>query len=122
MLSDVLGAGPHVRAGRVRGVAVSAMKRTSAFPDIPTVNESGVPGYDVTGWYGMLTPAETPREIVVKLNDEVTRILRSPEAVDQFRRVGAEPSATTPEQFGAYIRTETEKWRKVVKAAGIKPE
>jgi tripartite-type tricarboxylate transporter receptor subunit TctC len=121
-ISDVIGASPHVRAGRVRGVAVTAMRRTPTFPEIPTLNEAGVRGYDVTGWYGMLAPAKMPNEIVARLNGEVTRIMRSPDAVEQFARAGSEPSATTPAEFGAYIRAETEKWRKVVKAAGIGPE
>ena len=100
MLSDVLGAGPHVRAGRVRGVAVSAMKRTSAFPDIPTVNESGVPGYDVTGWNALFVKAGTPSDIVARLNKEIAAVTAMPDIKEKYIGLGIVAGSTTPEVIG----------------------
>ena len=117
-----LESGSQIRAGRVRTLAVSTTRRSIAFPEIPTLNEAGVPGFEVNGWYGILAPAKTPREIIAKLNAEITRILRTPEVVEHFARNGVEAVATTPEEFGAHIRAEIAKWKKVVAEAGLKAE
>ena len=111
---------PQVKAGRVRPIAATGLQRSKLMPDLPTVAESGLPGYSATGWYGLLAPIATPKDIVAKLNAEVTRALRSPEISDRLNSMAAEPAPGTPEQFGAFIRTEIDKWAKVVKAANMK--
>jgi tripartite-type tricarboxylate transporter receptor subunit TctC len=110
---------PHVRAEKLRGLAVTTAHRSPVAPDIPTVAESGVPGYEHNDWNGMFAPAKTPREIVSKVNAEVVRILRSTELSAFFLHRGAETAATSPEEFAAFIRNYTPKWEKVIKAAGI---
>ena len=91
-------------------------------PDIPTVAESGVPGFEVTTWYGVAAPAKTPRAIVDRLNSEIVRALNSPDLRTQLTNGGADPAATTPEQYTTYVQNEIAKWAKVIKAAGIKGE
>ena len=97
-------------------------KRTAALPDVPSIAEAGVPGYEATQWFGMLAPAGTPRPIIDRLNYEMVKLLKSPEVRDRLIADGTDPTPTTPEEFGAYIKSETEKWTKVIKAAGIKPQ
>jgi tripartite-type tricarboxylate transporter receptor subunit TctC len=113
---------PHMKSGRMRALAVSGAKRSSAAPEVPTVAESGVPGYAFDVWYGMLFPAGTPRAIVGKANAELNRVLKSPALAQRFAAVGLEPSGTTPEEFARIIRSETAKWRKVVESAKIRVE
>jgi tripartite-type tricarboxylate transporter receptor subunit TctC len=113
---------PHVRAGRLKGLAVTSAARTRAAPELPTMAESGYPGFDVTGWFGVLAPAKTPRAIVAKLNDEIVRILRLPEVEQRLVSQAAEPVASEPEVFAEHIAAETRKWAQVIKQAGIKPE
>jgi len=113
---------PHVRAGKLRAVAVTTLRRSPAAPEVPTIAESGVPGYDHGPWNGMLAPAKTPRAIIARLNAEVARIVHMPEAAGVLVHEGAEPVGNTPEAFAAVIRTETAKWAKVIKAAGIKAD
>jgi tripartite-type tricarboxylate transporter receptor subunit TctC len=118
MFSNLLTAGPHARAGKLRGLAVSSAKRSPQAPELPTVAESGVPGYDITPWYGVLFPAGTPRAIVLRLNQEIGGILTTPEVAERFRTQGVDLITSTPEAFGALIRSEIPKWRKVVKESG----
>lgn len=113
---------PQVRAGKVRAVAVTGARRSSAVPDLPTISEAGVPGYELNSWYGVLAPAATPREIVAKLSAEVVRILHLPEVRDRIAHEGIEPAGTTPEEFAAYIKAEIAKWARVVKASGARPD
>jgi len=113
---------PHMKSGRMRALAVSGAKRSSAAPDVPTVAESGVPGYEFDVWYGMLFPAGTPRAIVGKVNAEINRVLKSAALTQRFAAVGLEPAGNTPEEFARMIRSEIVKWRKVVKSAKIKVE
>jgi tripartite-type tricarboxylate transporter receptor subunit TctC len=113
---------PHMKSGRMRALAVSGAKRSSAAPEVPTVAESGVPGYAFDVWYGMLFPAGTPRAIVGKANAELNRVLKSPALAQRFAAVGLEPSGTTSEEFARIIRSETAKWRKVVESAKIRVE
>ena len=112
----------HVRAGKLRPLAVTGAKRSSAVPDIPTVAESGIPGFEVTTWYGVSAPAKTPRPIIDRLNSEMVRALNSPDLRDRLTNAGADPVGNTPEQYTAYVQSEIVKWAKVIKAAGIKGE
>ncbi|HKA41796.1 MAG TPA: tripartite tricarboxylate transporter substrate binding protein [Burkholderiales bacterium] len=112
----------HVRAGKLWPLAVTGAKRQAAVPDIPTVAESGVPGFEVTTWYGVSAPAKTPRPIVEKLNAEMVRALNSPDLRKQLTNAGADPVGNTPEQYTAYVQNEIAKWGKVIRAAGIKGE
>jgi tripartite-type tricarboxylate transporter receptor subunit TctC len=122
MAPNVLTALPHIKSGKLRALAVTSGKRSRALPEIPTVAEAGLPGYDSTQWYGVLAPAGTPREIVARLHGEIVRALRDPEVGKRLEADGAEAVGSSPEEFSAFIRSETEKWAKVARAAGIKPE
>jgi len=113
---------PHVRAGRLKAIAVSSKTRTSLAPEIPTVDESGVPGYDVGVWFGVLTVAGTPREIVQRLNTDMVKILASPEIRERFGNTGVEVVAGTPEQFSTFLKSEVARWAKVVQDANIKAD
>lgn len=115
------GALPRVKSGRLRAIAVGSTQRSRDLPDIPTVAESGIPGFEYVIWYGLLAPAKTPKEIVDKLNFEVVRILKDPETVRELASQGAETSPTTPEAFAQYLREDQARWKKVVQIAGIKP-
>jgi len=110
---------PHVRAGKLRALAVTTPKRSSMAPDVPTMSEAGVTGYDVTTWYGLLVPAGTPREIVARLHDAAVSAMAHPAVKQRFSKTDLEPTTTTPEQFGAYIRGEIAKWAKVIRESGI---
>jgi tripartite-type tricarboxylate transporter receptor subunit TctC len=110
---------PQAKAGQVRALAVTSAKRSPAAPDIPTMAEAGLPGYDFSSWFGAFAPAGTPREIIKKLNVEIIKAIRSPEVAKQLTEQGADLVASTPEEFDAYLKSETTKWGKVIKAAGI---
>jgi tripartite-type tricarboxylate transporter receptor subunit TctC len=111
---------PHVRAGKLRALAVTSAKRSSFTPDLPSIAEAGVPGYETTAWYGIIAPAKTPRPIVAKLNAEVIRALDNAEVKTALANQSFEIVTTTPEQFGAFIKDELVKWSKVVKDAGMR--
>jgi tripartite-type tricarboxylate transporter receptor subunit TctC len=113
---------PFVQSGRLRGIAVGSVKRLALMPDLPTIAEAGVPGYESSTWFGPLAPAKTPREIVVRLNAELLKILQRPDIKARFASEGAEGLGSTPEEFGAYIKSEIDRWGKVIKAAGVRPE
>jgi tripartite-type tricarboxylate transporter receptor subunit TctC len=110
---------PHVRSGRLRALAVSTEKRSPAAPEVPSVAEAGIPGFDVPTWFGVLAPAGTSRDIIAKLNVGITEALRAPDVRAQMAREGAETSPTTPEEFGAFIRAETAKFAKIIREAGV---
>ncbi len=110
---------PHVKAGRLRALAVTGVKRSRELPDLPTMIEAGVPGYEVMGGFGVLAPAATPKEIVSKLNAEIVKILHMPDVRERFFGLGAEPVGNTPEQFAALIKSEIAKWSKVIKDANV---
>jgi tripartite-type tricarboxylate transporter receptor subunit TctC len=111
---------PHVRIGRLRGIAVSSPRRSPAAPDIPTVAESGVPGFGYVTWYGFFAPAGTPGDVIAKLNAEMVRILQDKELAQRFIKEGAEPAPGTPEQLTKFMRAEYEQWRKTITAANLK--
>jgi tripartite-type tricarboxylate transporter receptor subunit TctC len=122
MFGTTVSALPHVRAGKLRAIAVTSPKRSPSAPDVPTIAESGVPGYDHTPWNGFLAPAKTPRAIVARLNEETARILHAPDTRAVFMNEGAEPVGNKPEEFAAIIKSEIAKWGKVIQAAGIKAD
>lgn len=120
-----LGIGPtqaQVKSGKLRALAVSSAARSPLMPDLPSMAEAGIPGFDVTGWYGLFLPAGTPAAIVARLNAAQKHAASLPNLRKQFAALGAELLANTPEQFAAFVRAEMVKWAKVVKDAGIKPE
>jgi tripartite-type tricarboxylate transporter receptor subunit TctC len=122
LVATSVGLLPHVRAGKLRAIAVTSAKRSAAAPEIPTVAESGVPGYEHEPWNGMFGPAGIPKAILARVNADVVRVLNSPEARKVLEGDGADVVGNTPEQFGAVLKAEIAKWTKVVKAAGIKAE
>jgi len=122
MFSNMLTAMPHVRTGRLRALAVSTAKRSPQAPDLPTVAESGVPGFDVTPWYGVLAPAGLPAPLVAKWNREIVRIVPLPDMKEKFVAQGIDLASSTPAEFGALIKSEIPKWRKVVKDTGAKAD
>ncbi len=110
---------PYIKAGKLRALGVSGPKRSPEMPDLPTIAEAGVPGYEATGGFGILAPAGTPKEIVTKLNAEIMKILHMPDVKERFFDVGAEISDNTPEQFAALVKADIAKWAKVIKEANI---
>lgn len=113
---------PHIKAGRVRALAVTGRTRSAVLPELPTIGESGLPGYDATTFWGLLAPAKTPDEIVRKLNSATGEALKSAQLKDYFVKQGNDPTASSPDEFAALIRTDTAKWARVVKTARIKLE
>jgi tripartite-type tricarboxylate transporter receptor subunit TctC len=113
---------PHVKNGKLKGLAVSTKARSAAAPDIPTVAELGLPAYEVSGWYGIVAPARTPKEIVARLNSEIVSLLKVQDTQQRMAANGAEIVASTPEEFGAYVATEIAKWEKVIRSAGIRAD
>ena len=122
MCSTIAPAMPLVKSAKLRALAVTSLKRSAAVSEIPTVAESGLPGYEATAWQGVLAPAGTPRDIIAKLNTELVRVINLPDVRKQLADQGYEPAGTTPEQFAEYIKTEIAKWTRVIKAAGLKAE
>ena len=113
---------PHVKGGRMRGIAVTSLKRSALAPEIPTVDESGVQGYEVLVWFGVVGPAGMPRDVVSKLNAEMNKILLLPDVRERFQAGGVEPVGGPPEKFGEHLKTEIAKWGKVVKATGSRDD
>jgi tripartite-type tricarboxylate transporter receptor subunit TctC len=120
-ISTMLAGLPHVKSGRLRALATTGAKRSSSLPDLPTVAEAGVPGYEAVQWYGLFAPAKTPREIVNKLNEAMKGTLQSAAIKERLAADGTEAVGSSPEEFARFLRSETEKWGKVVRSAGIQP-
>jgi len=113
---------PHVKSGRMRAIAVTSARRSSLLPDMPTIAESGVPGYEASGWFGVLVPAATPAAIVERLNTATVKGLAAADARDRLGALGGEVAGGSPAQFGAYVRQESAKWGKVIRAIGLKAD
>jgi tripartite-type tricarboxylate transporter receptor subunit TctC len=122
MVSGMSSVMPHIKAGRLRPLAVTGARRSPAVPDLPTIAESGFPRFESTAWYGVLAPAGTPPAIITRLHDEIIRALKLPDVRERLEYVGFEIVGGTPAAFGAYIKAEIKKWAPVVKASGAKPE
>ena len=117
---DVPSAIANVKAGKLRALAVTTTRRIDSLPDVPTVAEAGVPGYESIGWFGAVAPAATPAPVIQRLNAEIKAALATPEIASRVLAAGAEPLTTTPAEFGAMIRDETRKWAEVIRRAGVK--
>jgi tripartite-type tricarboxylate transporter receptor subunit TctC len=113
---------PQALAGKIRALGVSSAQRVPAAPDIPTVSEAGVPGFEAVSWFGLLAPAKTPQAIVAKLATETQRIMKLPDVRERMTALGAEPVGGTPQEFAVFIHSEIAKWQKVIRAAGVKVE
>ena len=112
----------HIKSGKLRALAVTGAKRSPALADVPTIAEQGFPGVEATAWYGVLAPAGTPKPVITRLHGDLVNILKQPDVVQRLDGLGFEIVASTPDQFGAYIRSEIKKWAKVVKASGARPD
>ena len=122
MLASLLPAMPHVKSGRLRGIAVTTAARSALLPEMPTVAEGGLPGFETTSWHGMVVPAKTPQAISTRIHTEMVKLLNLPDVKALFLAQGMETVANSPAQFAAYIATETEKWTRVVRAIGLTPQ
>lgn len=113
---------PHIKAGKLRPLGVTSATRAAQLPDVPTIAEAGLPGYEMTGWFGLLAPAGTPREVIIRLNAETVKALGTPELRERFATLGFGPLGGTPEAFAAYIRSEADRLGQVIRAAGVKAQ
>ncbi|NMM78179.1 tripartite tricarboxylate transporter substrate binding protein [Acidovorax sp. SRB_24] len=113
---------PHIRSGKLTALGVTSTKRSPLLPDVPTIAQAGVPGYDVEGWFGLFAPAGVPKPILTRLNQEVVRILQEPKVRELLLAQGAEPIGDSPEAFGAFVKKEHDRWAKAIRAAGITPQ
>jgi tripartite-type tricarboxylate transporter receptor subunit TctC len=122
MMSSALPALPHIKAGRLRGLAVTSSRRAAVYPELPTVAESGLPGFETTSWHGMLLPAKTQKAISTRVHAELVKALNDPDVKQRFANVGMDTVANSPSEFSAYIKSESEKWAKVIRTVGVKAE
>jgi tripartite-type tricarboxylate transporter receptor subunit TctC len=122
LFSIALSAIPQVKAGKVRALAITSARRSALAPELPTLAESGFPGFEVVGWFGWLAPAKTPKAIVDRLSAEIVRILKQPDMKERLLTLGADPVASTPQEFTAFIAAEHAKWARVIREANIRVE
>jgi tripartite-type tricarboxylate transporter receptor subunit TctC len=122
MMNSIVALAPQVKAGKIRALAVSSRTRSSVLPDVPTMAEAGVAGYEAGSWYGILVPAGTPRDVVQRLNAEVVRAVKQPDVRERLASEGADPIGSTPEEFAAHIKVEMTRLGKVIRDAKLKPE
>ena len=122
VFSSIPSALGQIRAGRIRALGVSILKRSSVLPDVPTIDESGVPGFDAASWYAVFAPAGTPKNVVAMLGKEIVAIMNTPDIRERFANDGFEPAGTGPAEFAKFLRAELVKWAKAVEMAGVKPE
>ena len=120
MFDNISSIGPHAKAGRVKGIAVSGPRRSPVFPDLPTIAEAGVPGYETVAWGGVIGPAKLPAEVISKLGKEIKAALSSPVVRERFKQLDTEPDGGTPEEFMALVKRETPKWAEVIRRSGAK--
>ena len=111
---------PHIKSGRLRNLAIGDSKRSTILPDLPTIAEAGVPGYQAVIWSGMLAPAKTPRAIIDRLYKETVKVVQAPEFKERLVQLGSDAVGSTPEQWGEFIKTEINKWGRIAKIAGVK--
>jgi tripartite-type tricarboxylate transporter receptor subunit TctC len=119
-MSSIQPAIPQLNAGRVKALGVTSSKRIASLPNVPTIAESGLPGYEVTNWYGVMMPPGVPKDVLAKVHDEIAKILKMQDVQQRFQAEGGDTAPNTPEQFAAFIRSEIAKWAKAVKASGAK--
>jgi len=110
----------YIKAGKLRPIAVTGAKRAPLMPEVPTVSEAGLPGFDVTSWYGIFAPAATSKNLVTKINADITAILEAPDMKQRLEKLGADPASQSPEDFAKFVRAEVDKWAKVVKQSGAR--
>lgn len=122
MFTGIASAIAHIKSGKLNALSVNGPKRSPALPDVPTADESGLPKFVVDFWVGMFAPSGTPRTVIAKLNNEINRIIKTPEIQEKFIAIGADPVVSTPEQFAAILQADIERWGKMVKASGMKVE
>jgi tripartite-type tricarboxylate transporter receptor subunit TctC len=120
MFDNISSIGPDAKAGRVKGIAVSGLRRSPVFPDLPTIHEAGVSGYETVAWGGVIGPAKLPPEVVTRLGNEIKAALAAPAVVERFKQLDTEPDGGTPEEFLALVKRETPKWADVIKRSGAK--
>jgi tripartite-type tricarboxylate transporter receptor subunit TctC len=120
--ANLLAVLPHVQAGKLRALGITSATRSGAAPSLRTIAESGLKAYDFTSWFGMLTPTGTPKDVVQKLNDGIVSVLKSPKLKERLTRDGADIVASTLQGFGAYMKSETAKWNKVIKEENIRAD
>jgi tripartite-type tricarboxylate transporter receptor subunit TctC len=120
MFDNISSIGPHAKAGRVKGIAVSGPRRSPVFPDLPTIAEAGVPGYETVAWGGVIGPAKLPPEIIARLHQEIRKALAAPALLERFRQLDTEADGGTPEEFMALVKRETPKWAEVIRRSGAK--
>ncbi len=120
MFNSIPPALPHIRSGRLKLLAVASVRRSAQLPDVPTISEAGVPGFEAITWFGLLAPAKTPKQIVARLNELVVKVVRAPELKSQFETLGYDAVGGSPDEFAAFIRAESEKYARVVKLSGAK--
>ena len=122
MFSNVTASNPQVQAGKLRALAVTGLQRTPAVPGVPTMHESGLPGFEVVGFFGVMAPAATPRPVVTRLNSEIAKVLARADTRERFAAQALEPGSMSAEQYGDYIKAEAEKWGRLIREAGITPQ
>jgi tripartite-type tricarboxylate transporter receptor subunit TctC len=122
MFADFTSAIPHVNAGTLRPLAISRIQRSSLFPDLPTMDEAGVKGFNLDAWAGLVAPAGTPPAVVAKLNGALRKVIDNPDVQTKFKNIGFEGFSSSPEELGVYIKTQLVEWHKMVEDAGIRPE
>ncbi len=122
MFPNIPAAFPHIQSGRLRALGVTSLKRSSAVPAVPTIAESGLPGYEAVAWFGIFGPAGLPQDIVSRLNGEIVKIIAQPEVREQITRQGGDPGGNSPDEFAAFVKAEIAKWARVIKQSGAKAE
>jgi len=122
IMSSIVSGMPYAKAGRLRALAITTRTRSPAMPELPTISESALPGYDFSSWYGLMVPAGTPQPVIGRLHDETVKALKLPDLQQRLASEGCDAVGSTPEQLAAYIKTEMARWAKVVKASGMQAE